>query len=421
MTAICGWFSDRISARRWPLLLGLIALTGATVMLNVGTSIAVLVVGRLLQGISAAAVWVVGLALLVDTIDESRLGQCMGYVSLGMSVGMLIAPLLGGVVFQRAGYNAVFAICYAFIALDFVFRIVFIEKKDAVKWLDQPTAADTSATAPPTELADNITATSVPEESSETRRIHASGCEDREKGSNTSARPRHDNSNIVTDDSNDFEVKKSRLPAFVTLLASRRLLASLFACLIEASLITSFDSVLPLFVYQTFHWYSLQAGILYLAIVIPSFISPVVGHLCDRYGPRWLATSGFVCAAPLFVLLRLVTHNSPGQKVLLAALLALIGLALTSTFQPLMAEISYVVSAKEKARPGAYGKGGAYAQAYGLFNMAWAGGSLVGPIWAGFIEKQAGWGTMAWSLGLLSGLTAIPTAIWVGGSIAKRD
>lgn len=399
-------------------------------MLNVGTSIAVLVVGRLLQGISAAVVWVVGLALLVDTIEENRLGQYMGYVSLGMSLGLLIAPLLGGVVFQRAGYNAVFAICYAFIVLDFLFRIFFIEKKDAMKWLDQPgstaTATTTAAaTCPATDLADDVTSTvitttsSVPEESSEARRIHASGCEDREKGSSTSARPTRHENRTVNDDST-VEVKKSRLPAFVTLLASRRLLASLFACLVEAALIASFDSVLPLFVYQTFHWYSLQAGILYLAIVIPSFVSPVVGYLCDRYGPRWLATAGFVCAAPLFVLLRLVNHNSTGQKVLLAALLALIGLALTSTFQPLMAEISYVVSAKEKARPGAYGKGGAYAQAYGLFNMAWAGGALVGPIWAGFIEKQAGWGTMAWSLGLLSGLTAIPTAIWVGGSITRK-
>src|SRR5438067_1361046 len=36
-------------------------------------------------------------------------------------------------------------------------------------------------------------------------------------------------------------------------------------------------------------------------------------------------------------------------------------------------------------------------------------GTLIGPIWAGFVETKAGWGTMAWSLGLLSGLSAIPT------------
>lgn len=53
-------------------------LLGATVMLCIGTSIGVLVVGRLLQGMSAAVVWVVGLALLVDTVGEKDVGQAMG-------------------------------------------------------------------------------------------------------------------------------------------------------------------------------------------------------------------------------------------------------------------------------------------------------------------------------------------------------
>ena len=70
-------------------------------------------------------------------------------------------------------------------------------------------------------------------------------------------------------------------------------------------------------------------------------------------------------AIPPWILLRLVTYNSIRQKVLLCALLALIGLALACVFPPLMAEITYVVEAKEKAYPGRYGSNGAYAQAYG--------------------------------------------------------
>lgn len=73
-----------------------------------------------------------------------------------------------------------------------------------------------------------------------------------------------------------------------------------------------------------------------------------------------------------------------------------------------MAEISYTVIAKEKNNPGLYGPKGAIAQAYGLFNMAFAAGALVGPIWAGFVEQGAGWATMTWTLGLLSGVSAIP-------------
>lgn len=126
-------------------------------------------------------------------------------------------------------------------------------------------------------------------------------------------------------------------------------------------------------------------------------------------------------AIPFWVLLRLVNHDSTGQKVLFCALLCLIGVALTLVMPPLMAEIAYVVEAKERERPGRYGKTGAYAQAYGLFIAAFAAGSLIGPIWAGYIESTAGWGTMAWSLGLLSFSGAVPCLIWTGGFITHRN
>lgn len=100
-------------------------------MLNIGGHIAIFIVGRTLQGISAAVVWTVGLALVSDTVGSENIGQQMGkrckpqilqfadaltgYVSIAMSLGILVAPLLGGVVFARAGYNAVFAIQYALI------------------------------------------------------------------------------------------------------------------------------------------------------------------------------------------------------------------------------------------------------------------------------------------------------------------
>ena len=75
-----------------------------------------------------------------------------------------------------------------------------------------------------------------------------------------------------------------------------------------------------------------------------------------------------------------------------------------------------MVEAAEKARPGIFGAKGAYAQAYGQYNVAWAAGQLVGPFWSGYLELAAGWGTMAWSLGLLGGITAVPTLLYMGSS-----
>ncbi|KAH8703850.1 putative MFS amine transporter [Talaromyces proteolyticus] len=403
---ICGFFSDRISARRWPLLLGLIALLGATIMLNVATSVPVYVIGRLLQGISAAVVWVVGLALLADTVPKEMLAQYIGYVSLGMTTGFMIGPLLGGVLFTKAGYNGVWALCYAFIGLDLVCRVVLIEKKDARRW-----ATEEALSMPPQEST-----------SASSGNVHRTASNEAEADAEAEAPDAEDITETLPQTKPTTKLRKlrSHLPPVITLLASRRLLAALFASIVQASLVASFDSILPIFVDEKFGWGSLQSGILYLTIVIPTLASPIVGYFSDKYGGRLFCFVGFLLSCPLFVLLRLVTHNSLSQKVLLIALLVLIGCAMTLLFPPIMAEITHVVIAKEESSPpGAMGKGGAYAQAYALFNVAFAVGTLVGPIWAGLIKQNYGWNTMAWTLGLLAGVTALPCLVWVDGSLRK--
>lgn len=146
-----------------------------------------------------------------------------------------------------------------------------------------------------------------------------------------------------------------------------------------------------------------------------------MGWASDKYGPRRLTVAGFVLAIPFWVLLHLVTHDSLGQKVLFCALLSLIGVALTLAMPPLMAEITYVVEAKEKESPGRFGTTGAYAQAYGLFVTALAAGTLIGPVWAGYVRTDAGWGTMSWSLGLFGLSAAVPCLVYTGGLITEAN
>lgn len=94
---VFGWYADHSASRRWPLLIGLVLLAGSTLLLCFGTTIALLVVGRLLQGLSAGVVWSVGCALLVDTMGDA-VGVAMGYVNIAMCLGLLIAPVVGGAV-----------------------------------------------------------------------------------------------------------------------------------------------------------------------------------------------------------------------------------------------------------------------------------------------------------------------------------
>lgn len=421
---ICGWFADRSSSRRMPLMLGLLALGGSTAMLCVGDSIGILAAGRVLQGISAAVVWVVGLALLVDTVGPDDIGQAMGYVGMSMSLAILLAPLLGGIVFDLAGYYAVFAMAFGLIALDIVLRLVMIEKKSAAKWLS------------PTEISESIP---PPIETTKTsqeadRQVYQEADLGAETGpiepihialsngpplANLHSHPSHEQRQEQESSSRKRFI--NRMPAAIYLLSSRRVLSAIWCCMIQSAFFTSFDSILPLFVRDTFNWDSLGAGLIFLPIVIVSFLGPLVGWACDRVGPRWFATAGFAACCPILILLRLVHDNTLQQKVLLCALLALFGLTQTVVLTPMMAEITYSVDAKAQTRPpGFFGKNGAYAQAYSLFNMAWAAGSMVGPLLAGLVNQRAGWGVTTMILGIVSIVTAIPAVIWTGGSLRKE-
>jgi MFS family permease len=412
-----GVFADRSSSRRLPLLLGLFALAGATVMLCLARTITLLVIGRVLQGFSAAVVWTVGFALLVDTVGQKDIGQTLGYVSISMSVSILVAPLLGGVVYQRAGYYAVFYLSFSLIALDIFMRLVLIEKKIAQQWVEN-SAADEDAVnvSNPAHGLDSDTIQEDPEKSNiEAANISGLVPEMESIWQGGSASP--DDRQIYESAATTTNHEVSKYPAIVTLLKSRRLLTALWGVVVQGSQNTAFDSVVPLFVQRTFHWDSTGAGLIFLAVMIPSFSAPAVGWASDNYGPRWICVGGFLSAIPFWTLLRLVDHDSIGQKVLLCALLALIGVSLTLVMSPLLAEITYVVEAKEKQSPGRFGVTGAYAQAYGLFVTAFAAGTLIGPIWGGYVEDAAGWGTMAWTLGLFNIAGAIPCLIYTGGLI----
>jgi MFS family permease len=407
----CGWLADRSSSRRTPLLLGLLALAGSTVMLCVGRSIGVIAAGRVLQGMSAAVVWVVGLALLVDTVGGDQIGQAMGYVGLAMSLAVLLAPLLGGVVFERAGYYSVWAMAFGLIGLDILMRLVMVERKIAVRW-------DGRFEPKRAEVLDGDGGGVAKELEEKTGGTESEDDKTKEPLSDS---PIDDDPDRQQDTSNAHNKWFNRLPPVLKLLASRRLLSALWAVLIQSCLLTSFDSVLPLFTKNTFRWTATGAGLIFLPIVIPTFVGPYIGHLSDKQGPRWYATAGFIGCCPFLILLRLVNHNSLKQKVLLCALLALIGLFLTLALTPVMAEVTYAVMDKESRRPkGYYGKNGAYAQAYSLFNMAWAAGCMVGPLLAGLIVNSKGWPMATLILGCVSVVTAVPVVVWTGGSWRKR-
>lgn len=338
---------------------------------------------------------------MVDTVGDARIGEYMGYIGIALNLGTMLAPILGGIVFAKAGYNAVFYMTFGVIAIDVLCRVCMIESETAKEWLpDLTTPAeddhrkDLEINADPTIPSRTQFPTTMLEmaPSQSTR--------------STSPSPSAVKLTITR-----------RLPAVITLLFSARFLAALVGVVALAAIYSGIETVLPLYTQRIFGWNSTGGGLIFLPFMLPSLLGPLVGKFVDRFGPRWPAAAGFALACPALVLLRVVDHDSFDQKAVLCVLLLLIGTGITLTMEPLMAEFTYMATGHDE-------EGGSektsYAQAYGLFNMAWAGGDTIGPFWAGPILDAYGWGTMAWSFGLLAGVSVIPAVLWCGGWIERK-
>ncbi|KAJ5811348.1 hypothetical protein N7474_007649 [Penicillium riverlandense] len=386
---IIGYVADRFESRRLPMLAGLFAVGGATALLCVGTNIGLWIAGRLFQGAAAAVVWTVGIALLVDTVGKDGVGQAIGYVSMSLTLGTLAGPLLGGVLYEDGGYYSVFGLAFGLIALDVFLRLVLIEQKDARKWLDDEKEQPVESEKLETPSAE---ATPTPE-------VQETA---------------HDPQAVAP--------KRSPFGRLAVLLSSSRLIVSLWGYFILSLVLSSLDSVLPIFVQETFGWQQTAQGLIFIPCMLPHILDPLVGYIVDRYpkSARYLTSAGFFCCLPVMVLLRLVKENTMHDKILLCALLALIGCCIAMTMTPLVTEVFHAVKEKEEISPDIFGRGGAMALAFGLSNMGFAAGSLVGPFFAGFIRKEAGWGTMGWALGLLVGVSAVPTLLVMGGWIMGK-
>jgi MFS family permease len=178
----------------------------------------------------------VGLALVVDTVGEARTGQAMAYVSSAMSLGMILGPVLGGIIYDRAGYYAAFAVAFAIIGMDFVLRVILVEKKIAVRYT-RPAASSEEENSTTIKLQ-ALPLSTGPVEPSPPPRI------------------------VATESHQPPSVRSSRVPMVIRILKIPRLLVALILSFVQALILSAFDATLPLHVNNLFNFTSLQAGML---------------------------------------------------------------------------------------------------------------------------------------------------------------
>jgi MFS family permease len=178
-----------------------------------------------------------------------------------------------------------------------------------------------------------------------------------------------------------------------------------------------------LFVTETFHWTTTGAGLIFLALYVPTGFGAIMGKWVDARGPRVPATLGFLLSTTALISISFVSYNSTPQKVLLIVFLGLVGFCTAMLEVAFMAEVCQIVASVEEKSPGIFGEAGAMAKGYGLFNIAFSAGQLGGPLLSGFLKDSAGWSVMTITFGVMSLTAAVPVVLWTGGWIGdiKKD
>ncbi|EPS33192.1 hypothetical protein PDE_08154 [Penicillium oxalicum 114-2] len=378
---VIGHFADKISSRKIPLQLSLLACIVGTGMVAAATSIPVLFAGRVMQGLAGASVWIVGCATVADNTDRSHMGKIQGIMMSFISAGLIGGPLVSGLVLEYFGYWTAWALPVALLGLDLLARFIMVENGPQIGKRDKEHM-------PRSEMCDDVTAPLL--------------------GS--------------TEDTKSGPVAQN---FWRVILTDERALAALFIGIATKTIATSFHATLPLFIEEEFGWGSRESGGLFACLILPTLVfSPIAGWLRDRHGVKTPAAVSSFFQVIVFGLLGLVgtkafswTSPTSGGDILYTGCVLAIGVA-----QPFMnvgsVELSIVVKLYQEESPGIFGSDGGMSRVVSLIEVAASLGTVLGPVIGGFIKETFGYNSMCWSWSVLNGVLAIVSICFLS---RKRD
>lgn len=92
---IIGFFSDRMDKRKM-LLAAMLFISIDSIAITSAPSLSVALVLRVFGGVASAALVPITFAFISDVIDENKQAIAMGYVMLGMTLGIITGPIIAG-------------------------------------------------------------------------------------------------------------------------------------------------------------------------------------------------------------------------------------------------------------------------------------------------------------------------------------
>ncbi|EMD41423.1 hypothetical protein CERSUDRAFT_128182, partial [Gelatoporia subvermispora B] len=316
------FLSERYNNRRIPFLCGQIALIGAQVMLMEAPTYWVMALARIIQGISSSVVWVVGLALICDTVPEKSTGRQLGLALSGMPLGLIIGYPVSGALYKPFGFHGPFIFGIIVTTFDFLCRILVIERKEAIAWGFDPTARLTATEEKGPDAIVPGTAAHPPSVRSE---------------------PLQDAADSVPCPAAATIPRISLWAVVVKLLTSSRAVTVFVNVLLYGVMYTSAEPAIPLHLQSVWGLDSAKVGLIYVAAVVPTlFSSALAGWWTDRNGTAVISVICLLLSLPWWGLLILQT-----SLALFIVAFALQSFFISGTVAPFTAELAAVTRALE--------------------------------------------------------------------------
>jgi EmrB/QacA subfamily drug resistance transporter len=104
-----GRLGDMIGRRRL-LVAGILLFTAASAGCGLANSLPLLIAARAVQGVGAAIMMALSMALVGDTVPKERTGSAIGLLGTMSATGTALGPSLGGVLIATAGWPWIFVI-----------------------------------------------------------------------------------------------------------------------------------------------------------------------------------------------------------------------------------------------------------------------------------------------------------------------
>ena len=300
----------------------------------------------------------------------------------------MFAPAIGGSLYHFAGIGSVAILAIGVLFVDFVMRLLVIEKKDAYKYLEEQDPGH------------------VPNGSQ-----------------NHSVNPEEQTPLLLDRDrDHSFEIVPPKNPILakapiLCCLQSSSMVTAFAVIFWEAILFSTFNATVPLYARELFGFNAFTSGLMMVPIgAAVCILGPVAGWGVDRFGTKLVSTVGCVIAAAGLVLLRIPVPTDGKREIVLYVLfLGISGFGVALLDSPGVVESVILVKKYHEINPTLFGEDGPYMQHNAMVSVSFSLGMSLGPLISGGLKIGLGYPSMTCIMGGFTGVVALTSFIWLGG------